>query len=168
LAVFGCTLDDVTTESDPLAAFRVNLKHCREELGLTYEEAGKRAGISGQRWRNIENGYEMKAGVRIPANPRRGNLIKMARAVEITAEEALSLAGQGPLKPVEVRQLSERPRAELKQLINELSEDQVRALLHVALTMHASPSNPETANRGVRVTPGSGKIPEQRDDVTRA
>jgi transcriptional regulator with XRE-family HTH domain len=132
LTIFGCTLQTVTTESDPMAAFRAQLQRCREELGLTYVEAGKRAGISGQRWRTIETGYEIKAGMRIPANPRRDNLIKMARAVEIPIEEALRLAGQEPLRDIESRRITGNPRQELTQLISDLPAPDVQLLLDLA------------------------------------
>jgi transcriptional regulator with XRE-family HTH domain len=153
----------MATESDPLAAFRDQVRRCREELGLNYVEAGRRAGISGQRWRNIENGYEIKSGVRIPANPRRANLIKMAKAVEIPVQEALQLAGMATLSTTESRQITEQPRNALKALINELSEERVRALLHVAQTMtdpHGSGSDYHTE---VIETPV--ELPGQRDQL---
>lgn len=125
----------MTTESDSLRAFRAELKRCREELGLTPTEAAERAGISAQRWSTIERGYEIKAGVQIPANPRRDNLIKMARAVEIPVDEALRLAGLGGLTAVESRRITDNPRRELARLIVELSEARIRALLQVARTM---------------------------------
>jgi transcriptional regulator with XRE-family HTH domain len=122
----------MTTESDPMLAFRAELQRCREELGLTYVEAGERAGISGQRWRTIETGYELKAGNRIPANPRRENLIKMARAVEIPVEEALRLAGLAPLRHVESQRITDNPRRELTRLITDLPEDDIRLLFDIA------------------------------------
>jgi transcriptional regulator with XRE-family HTH domain len=163
LHVFASTLQTVTTEGDPLAAFRARLRSCREELGLNYEQAAKRAGITGQRWRNIEIGHEIKSGVRIPANPRRSNLIKMARAVEIPVQEALQLAGMATLSTTESRQITEQPRNALKALINELSEERVRALLHVAQTMtdpHGSGSDYHTE---VIETPV--ELPGQRDQL---
>jgi transcriptional regulator with XRE-family HTH domain len=175
LTNFHCTLQAVPTESDPLSAFRAELKHYREALGLTYAEAGKRAGISGPRWSTIERGYELKAGVRIPANPRRDNLIKMARAVEIPLQAALHLAGLDALRPMESRRISEQPRDELKQLINELSEERVRALLHVARTM-TDPNATLGMTYSTEVIHGPSELPDQRgnhrdetgnsDDVT--
>jgi transcriptional regulator with XRE-family HTH domain len=155
----------MTTERDPLAAFRAELKHCRENLGLSYVEAGTRAGISGPRWSNIERGYEVKAGVRIPANPRRDNLIKMARAVEIPLQTALHLAGLGALRPIESRRISEQPRDELKQLINELSEERVRALLHVARTM-TDPNATLGTTYTTEVIHRPSELPDQRGNNT--
>ena len=148
----------MTTESDPLVAFRAELKHCREELGLTYEEAGRRAGISGQRWRNIEIGYELKSGNRIPANPRRSNLIKMARAVEIPVQHALQLAGLEALKPIEERRVSQQPRRDLKLLIDSMPEDTVVALLGFLATMRDPNAGPDPATKAVE-----GEIPPPRD-----
>jgi transcriptional regulator with XRE-family HTH domain len=164
LTVFNCTLGTVPTQGDRFAAFRAQIQRRREELGLNYGEAAQRAGITGQRWRTIEIGYETKGGVQIPANPRRSNIIKMARAVEIPIEDALRLAGEEPLRRVEAQQLSERPRDELKAIINELPEDQIRALLHVAQTMQSPPTNHPATGRGRRIKPGAGEIPSQRED----
>jgi len=133
----------VATDSDPLAAFRVELKRCREDLGLTVYEAGELAGISGQRWRTIEIGYEIKAGNKIPANPRRDNLIKMARAVEMPVTEALRLAGMGALTPVESRRITDSPRRELARLITDLPELDVQLLLDVAKRLCATVTGPD-------------------------
>lgn len=160
----------MTTESDPLRAFRAALKRCREELGLTPTEAAERAGISAQRWSTIERGYEIKAGIRIPANPRRDNLIKMARAVEIPVDEALRLAGLAPLKAVESKRLTDSPRRELTKLVTDLPEPDVRLLLDVATRLSTDPAEPDPAVRYTHKvidtpredTPPS--IPARRDD----
>lgn len=164
MTVFGCTLDTMATESDPLSAFRVQLKRCREELGLSYAEAGKRAGISGQRWRNIETGYEVKSGVRIRANPRRDNLIKMARAVEIPVQHALNLAGEKGLDQAEVRRISNQPRRELNQLLNDLSGEQVEGLLHFVRSM-TDPQADAQRSRDYHTEEIEGpvELPDQRD-----
>ena len=147
MPVFTRTLRGVTTESDPLKAFRTELAKCREELGLTPAEAGERAGISGQRWRTIEIGYELKAGNRIPANPRRDNLIKMARAVEIPVADALRLAGLGELTAVESRRITDNPRRELTRVITDLPEPDVQLLLTVAKRLCADQLGPDPAAR---------------------
>jgi transcriptional regulator with XRE-family HTH domain len=147
LTIFGYTLEGVTTEGDPLRAFRAALARCREELGLTYVEAGQRAGISGQRWRSIEIGYEVKAGNQIPANPRRDNLIKMARAVEIPVDEALRLAGLAGLTAVESRRIADNPRRELTRLITDLPEPDVQLLVDVAKRLSIDAAGPDPAVR---------------------
>lgn len=173
LPVFTRTLQTVTTESDPLKALREQLKLCREELGLSYEEAGRRAGISGQRWRVIEIGYEIKAGNRIPANPRRDNLIKMARAVEIPVADALRLAGLGDLTAVESRRITDNPRRELTRVITELSEPDVQLLLTVAKRLCPDPAGPDPAARYTHrivetpLEPGTPHIPASRNNNNR-
>jgi hypothetical protein len=134
LPKLACTLHTVTKD-DPLATFRVELKRRREYLGLTTGEAADRAEISRPRWVSIEAGYEVKQGNRITANPRRSTLIKMARAVEWSPAAALKLAGMAaPTVTEEVRGAG-GVREELLQVIADLSEARVRALLHVARTM---------------------------------
>lgn len=154
----------MTTESDRFAAFRVELKRFREEAGLTSAQAAKSAGISGQRWANIERGYEVKAGVRIPANPRRDNLIKMAKAVGMPVQQALQLAGEKGLDQAETRRISNRPRHELHQLINELSVEQVEGLLNFVRAM----TDPQAAATGsdyhTEEIEGPVDLPDQRDN----
>lgn len=132
---FACRLPDVTTQSDALAAFREELKRLREAAGLSYAEAGRKAGISGQRWRVIEAGYEQKAGVQIPANPRRDNLIKMARAVGMPVSEALRLAGMATLTTAESCRVASDPRKELTLLMATMPESRLWLLVHVARAM---------------------------------
>jgi transcriptional regulator with XRE-family HTH domain len=171
LTIFGCTLQTVTTESDPLRAFRAALARSREELGLSPAEAAERAGISGQRWQSIERGYEIKAGIQIPANPRRDNLIKMARAVEIPVEEALRLAGKEPLRRIESQRITDNPRRELSRLVTDLPEADVTLLLDVAkrLSTETVVVDPTAGVRGahkvVDTSQGNGEpfIPNHRD-----
>lgn len=160
MAVFGCTLQTMTTERDRFAAFRVELKRHREEAGLTPAQAAKKAGISSQRWANIERGYELKGGIRIPANPRRDNLIKMAKAVDMPVPHALGLAGEKTLDQAETRRISNQPRHELHQLINDLSVEQIEGLLHFVRTM----MDPQATAAGGVVYRTPLELPDQRED----
>lgn len=124
----------MTTEQDPLAAFRTELIRRREGRGLTHAEAASIAGLSTQRWSNIERGWEVKQGVQIAANPRRSNLIKMAMAVDWPIEDALRTAGLESSPHPEVTPAAD-PREELTDLIDGMSIPQAWALLHVARLM---------------------------------
>lgn len=170
LSNFVSTMHGVPPESDPLAAFRAELTHRREVRGLTPTEAARRAGITGQRWRNIERGWETKQGVQIRANPRRDNLIKMAQAVGWKVSEALATAGDSLLSVAESRRVSSDPREELLGIVADLSNSRVLALLYVAQAMadpdapipvvhNSSPEGGAAADEMVviqEVTPGSG------------
>jgi transcriptional regulator with XRE-family HTH domain len=123
---FAWKLRGVATDRDPLDAVRAKLRDCREYRGLNYEEAGRRAGISGQWWRVLENGQQ---------NITRTRLIAMAKAVEWPPNEALKLAGMPTLIPTEAHQLAGDPRERLTELAARLSDARVRALLYVARTM---------------------------------
>lgn len=123
----------MTTKRDPMDAVRAELLHHRKRVPLSYPQAGKRAGITGQWWRNLERGYEVKGDVRLPVNITRDRLITMARAVGWSPDEALALAEMAPLTDAE--RLSHGPRQELARLLPTLSESQVQALLYTARTM---------------------------------
>lgn len=71
-------------------------RQLREARGLSANAAGKRAGITGQWWRLIEQGHELRGGREIPVKPSRKTVIAMASALEWNAAEALALAGFDP------------------------------------------------------------------------
>ena len=153
---FACTLHSVTTERDPMIAVRAELKARREALGLTHIQAGRRVGITGQWWGNLEKGYQEKSGVRLPVKIARRRLISMARAVEWSPDEALRLAGMAPLNDEE--RLTGEPRQELARLVATLSDARVAALLHVVRTMRDPNAGPDPATKAVE-----GEIPPPRD-----
>lgn len=122
-------------ENDSLARFRVRLASLRNALDLSPAEAAERAGgLSGQRWRDIERGYEVKGGTEISANPRRRTLIKMAQAVNWDPDDALRTAGLPGLRPEESRRAS-GPVRELIELAAKLPEQCVWALVYTARVM---------------------------------
>ena len=119
----------MTTESDPLAAFRVELRARRERQGLTYNEAARlvRPKFSGQRWRELEQQSDTFA--------RRPTIIKLARALGWDPAQALALAGEHTLAPAQSRSAPDDPRQELRSLIEDLTDIQVLALLYSARVM---------------------------------
>jgi transcriptional regulator with XRE-family HTH domain len=129
------------TNSDPLQEFRTELIARREALGWTTSEAAERAGITQQRWAHIERGWEIKQGVRINANPRRATVLKMARAVRWTPDEALKAAGFPPTPRRDVERLDAWKA--LRSYWQALSEPQRWALVYTAATMVSPRQWPE-------------------------
>jgi hypothetical protein len=69
------------------------LDHALKRSKLTQNAAAAAAGISGPRWRQIANGYETKAGMRIPVVGPDETVARMALAVGVTSD-ALRAAGR--------------------------------------------------------------------------
>lgn len=69
------------------------LRQGREAAGLSKKKAAELSGMSEGRWRQLEKGVEMKAGVEHPATTSARTLVKMARAIGIEAETLLEAAG---------------------------------------------------------------------------
>lgn len=156
MANLGYTLPSMDTDSDPLAAFRTELTVRRTAAGLNYSEAARRAGITPERWSTIERGFEVKGTVRIPANPRRRTLLRMAEAVEWSAAEALAVAGHTALTTTETGSTaSVDARVELVRLLPALSDSRARALLYVAQAMQ-DPQTHVPAGEGAAVPTQAG------------
>ena len=63
---------------------------------LSIREAARRAGISENRWRQVEAGYQtVRKGVKVPANATAATLASMARVVGLTPDR-LEAEGQRP------------------------------------------------------------------------
>ncbi|AUM18283.1 MULTISPECIES: helix-turn-helix domain-containing protein [Rhodococcus] len=69
------------------------LRQGREAAGLSKKKAAELSGMSEGRWRQLEKGVEMKAGVEHPATTSAKTLVKMARAIGIEAKTLLETAG---------------------------------------------------------------------------
>ena len=161
MTVFHCTLHTVATESDPLSAWRAELKRRRLECGFNYAEAGRAAGgLSGQRWSRLEEGVERKSGKEIAANPSRRNVIKMATALGWDVNEALGLAGQ-PALTVPEKTAAELVD-ELARIADALPVPQRRLLLLLAKSM-ADPATPVPGT-----TPGVVFIDRIADETAEA
>jgi transcriptional regulator with XRE-family HTH domain len=89
---------DVTQEREAPegAPFCQQMYERREQLSLPQTRAALRAGISQARWRQIEQGYEARGPMRIPANPTRRTVKKIAAALYWDQREALVAAGFEP------------------------------------------------------------------------
>jgi hypothetical protein len=163
LTVFHCTLHTVATESDPLAAFRAELRRRRLECGFTFAEAERAAAgrITAQRWSRVEEGIERKSGKEIPANPSRRNVIRMATALGWDVNDALQLANMGS------QTVPERTAAELvdelARIADTLPVPQRRLLLLLARSM-ADPATPVSNAAIVDLVPRED--PNHRDGGT--
>lgn len=124
------TLVGVTT--DHYTHWRAEITHRREHRGYSAAQAASHAGISSQRWRNLERGYENKAGTTITANPSRLTVVKMARAVGWDPAEALAEAGFDPPRPHELDRSHTRTRDDLDEYWAQLSEPDRAMLLSLA------------------------------------
>ena len=64
------------------------IEEAREQLGISQNEAAKRAGMSGTRWRQIVYGEASGGpGVKNPVHGNPETIAKMAHVVEITVEQ---------------------------------------------------------------------------------
>jgi transcriptional regulator with XRE-family HTH domain len=161
------TVPSCATLGNVSALFGQELRRRRELLRLSRSRLETLSGVSESQIGNLETRG---------ATPQRATVLDLAVPLRWPIDEALELAGQAPLRSDEQAMLNQpdlghpgTARRELLRIIETLSDDQVLALLHVVRTFRAQANPAQSATgRGVRVTPGSGKIPEQRDDVTRA
>lgn len=122
--------------------FAAELALHRQRSGYSQTQAATLAGISASLWRQMERpDREYKA--------RRDSVLKAAATVGWNLDEALRLAGwEHPATEQERASLRLGPRDELLRLVSQLTEAQVRALLHAAWVM-AHPDVPWP-------TPGGG------------
>jgi len=63
---------------------------------MSFRRAGELAGISASRWQQIEQGYEIRGGMRIPVSTTEDTLSRMAHAVGLDPVEIVALAGMDP------------------------------------------------------------------------
>ncbi|WP_204061455.1 helix-turn-helix domain-containing protein [Microbispora corallina] len=69
------------------------LEAARAKLGISQNEAARRAGMSGTRWRQIVNGVQSTAGITVPVKASAETLARMAKAVNLPASD-LSAVGR--------------------------------------------------------------------------
>ena len=70
------------------------LYRARSGLRISIREAARRAGISENRWRQVEAGYQVvRAGIRVPARATAATLARMALTVMVTPAQ-LTAAGR--------------------------------------------------------------------------
>lgn len=105
----------------------------REKLGWSYRRAAREAGMSAERWRQIEQGIARVArGVDVPVQDAPSDTIaRMARAVNITAAELRSCGRDNAAVELEkiLRTAPEAERdmheelAEVKERLRRLEQD---------------------------------------------
>lgn len=102
----------------------VALEQARRRAGLSQNEAGRKAGISGTRWRQIVSGVQPSGGGQIPVTGNARTVARMAWAVGLAPEE-LDEAGRDDAASELRDLLAEHPelrelRAEISALMAEL------------------------------------------------
>jgi hypothetical protein len=127
------TLHDVSEQADT-AAFGVELERRRELLRphMAANEAGRRAGLSGQWWRHIERGLR---------NAPRNTVIRMALVVGWDPEDALRWAGYEGDVTDEERRLPADPRQVIEAHWDRLTDRQRDVAANVVLAF-AEPHPP--------------------------
>lgn len=78
-----------TTRTWPLGA---EIAKAVKRIG-TRKEAARLAGVSDTLLANLERGYELKGGHRIPVSPKPATVLVVAQALGIGARKALEMAG---------------------------------------------------------------------------
>ena len=73
-----------------------HLKDAREARGLSKRKAARLAGVSESRWRQVENGVQVREGELAPATATPETLVRMGRAVGIDGAAILDEAGYDP------------------------------------------------------------------------
>lgn len=120
------------------AEFGVELERRRGLAKLSANEAARRAGITGQWWRQVERG--------LGGNSRR-NIIAMARAIQWDVDDALAWAGEEePATEVERRPRPPDPRELIDRSWPALSDQQREAVARTVETM-ADPFAVQDASR---------------------
>lgn len=105
------------------------LEAARKRLGISQNEAARRAGLSGTRWRQIASGIQSTGGVAVPVRANADTLVRMARAVGLTPEEleAADRADAATLLRGSPAEEARRLSAEIERLVSELRpEDRER------------------------------------------
>lgn len=80
----------------PLGPF---LSEAREKRGMSKAVLVRPAGISPAKVAQLEKGYSVQAGVRVPVGTTRGTLESVARALEVDVNQSLVLTGFVPDMP---------------------------------------------------------------------
>lgn len=80
---------------------------------LSSRKAAALAGMSETRWRQIEQGYELRAGVKVPVSTTVDTLGRMAEAVGLDPATLVTLAGMDPAQLSFVAEVADPDRGEL-------------------------------------------------------
>ncbi|MEU3013407.1 helix-turn-helix domain-containing protein [Nocardia asteroides] len=88
------------TEADdtdyPQWAAGALIQAAREDAGYSKRQAARKSGISEGRWRQLEDGWEVTRGAKIPVRTTPETIVQIAHAMAIDAEQLLKAAGIDP------------------------------------------------------------------------
>ena len=88
----------------------------------------KASGISEGYVRQIEKGYQVVAGQRLPINPSTDKLVALANALNIDVAEFLALAGRDPDEVESFQRPDDADDADIISLLHELIDELGRRL----------------------------------------
>lgn len=143
-----------------VAEFATRLRRLRVKAGFTQADLAAEVGLSFQ----AIQGYE---DLKNPTKPRRPNAIKLARAVRWEdVDAALRMLDYEPLDDDERAQPSDPQRERFDELWPYLTDPQRVNLVEflASMVVRHVPVPKGVTNRGIRLTPGSGEVPDQRDN----
>lgn len=130
--------DVLMSQSPAPPAYGTALEAARERLGISQNEAARRAGMSGTRWRQIVNGFQSTGGVIAPVKGGAKTVAKMAAVVDVppeALEEAgrpdaarelrrlVEVAGDHPAEAAEIQADIRALQEEIVELMSELPPD---------------------------------------------
>lgn len=135
------TVTPVAREADPYETWRARVRELREAAGLNVRQAAARADLSGQRWRNLERGYEVREDKQISANPSRATVIAIARALGDPISDALAVSGFKPATDTELAPTPTDPLTRIGTALPKIPPHQ-RELLATLAESLAHPDDP--------------------------
>jgi DNA-binding XRE family transcriptional regulator len=141
--------------------FAQRVKQRREQLELSQPQAAEQARLGLDTWRTVERGYKARRGTDPETSshrPERITVRKIARVLGWQPEQALQWAGYDDELPPPIAVID--PRKTLVEIITELTEEQVQALIHVARTM-TDPNAKLDTTYTTEVIRGAPELPDQ-------
>jgi len=126
------------------------LKRRRTKADLSQREAAARAGISESKWRQLESGHvSMGAGQRVRVGTRPDTAVAAGRAVGLSAEAALELAGYDPAEHPELVNAADDPADDTVPGFSRLSPRQRQKVVELVQAILETDEEPTGVRPGV-------------------
>lgn len=123
-------MEDTKLQPGPFAS---DLKRRRSGIPMSMKELGRRSNVSEGRIRQIEKGWQDTPRGKRPTETNVATVVKLAKALEWDIDDALTQAGFDPTDVVIPDDVDITPPAELSELWNDLTVQQRKAILNVAV-----------------------------------